>query len=149
MSILNHIETQANECIKKWLNEPWNINFTKEKRLIGQCHPETNTIDLSMYWMAVLPEEEIDDTIRHEIAHAYCSERRLYDNHGKNWKLAACLIGANPLAVYCGEVKIPKRYIAHCCDRKYESYSKNDRYLRCVQCHKKLIYEDQYAKLGI
>lgn len=144
--MLDKVEQTANELAKLWLNDSWKIEFVSNKKFLGMCCYGPKVIKIAKFWIAVLPENEILDTIKHEIAHAYCYENHLDDNHGKNWKIAAVKIGARPIACYAGSVKPPVRYKANCiCGAAYTTGDLKKCYKECSFCKTILDYKDQYA----
>jgi hypothetical protein len=73
----------------------WSFKWSNSLNVLGYCSYTTKTIGLSKRWMVSLPYHEILDTILHEIAHALTPADY---GHGKEWKLACKLIGAQPIA---------------------------------------------------
>lgn len=88
----------------------WVFELSRKKRVLGQCFYNTKTIELSVDYIINGSFDNIDDTIRHEIAHALVGPGH---NHGLVWKKKAVELGAKPLA--CSkDVKIPGKYHASC-----------------------------------
>lgn len=69
----------------------WNFKLDKAKRRLGSCQYHSKTISLSIH-LFKLPEEEIMQTLLHEIAHALVGPRA---GHGPRWKQKAIAIGCN------------------------------------------------------
>lgn len=72
------------------------LTFSNTKNALGRCffRSEVPTrIDLSSYWLSHLSEEQITETILHELAHAKAGVRA---GHNYIWKSAARKLGANP-----------------------------------------------------
>ncbi len=81
----------------------WTFGFDRARKRLGACHPRTKRITLSAHLTAALPAEDIEDTIRHEIAHALDFElhptpcqRRGRTAHDATWKALAVRCGATP-----------------------------------------------------
>ena len=84
---LNEMKARFPEVLAGWtvsLNE-------RAKRRLGCCKYSTKTIELSSYLADInLCEEEVMDTILHEIAHAVAGSRA---KHGYEWKVVAYRLG--------------------------------------------------------
>lgn len=143
------VQSVAENLINEWLSKyKWKLEFISQKKMLGRCQYVPKTIQINKFWCAVLTEEEILDTIKHEIAHAYCFEHGNDDNHGNNWKVAAVKIGAKPYACYAGSIKPPVRYKAKCdCGAEYKTGDLKTKYNFCSFCKSKLVYVDQYARI--
>lgn len=66
---------------------------------------------LSQYWVDVLDEAEVRDTILHEIAHVLAGIRA---GHGPAWKDVARSLGARPEACASPKARIAYRYKLVC-----------------------------------
>ena len=62
---------------------------------MGMCDTDNKTIILSSHHIETHPDEEVEDTIRHEIAHALTPNDSA---HGLEWKAKASEVGARPIA---------------------------------------------------
>ena len=83
----------ALSLMRKYGLNDWNFEFNRSKRSLGKCTYSTKTISLSKYFVNNNGElDEIEETIKHEIAHALC---RPEDGHGPNWRKVALSIGSN------------------------------------------------------
>ncbi|MGB3542597.1 SprT-like domain-containing protein [Rubrivirga sp.] len=81
----------------------WTFGFDRARKRLGACHPNAKRITLSAHLTAVLPAEDVEDTVRHEIAHALDHElyptprqRRGRTAHDATWKALAARCGATP-----------------------------------------------------
>ena len=95
----------------------WNFKIDKAKRRLGSCQYHSKTITLSVHLLK-LPQEEIIQTLLHEIAHALVGPRA---GHGPRWKKQALAIGCNAQRTSkLSIVEAPLRTIA-CdnCDYRY------------------------------
>jgi len=87
----------------------WRFAFNNRKRALGLCSYTKRTIYLSSYFLPRIPEDELVDTILHEIAHALDLIRHgRCSGHGVKWQAIAREIGAKPLR--CADVKVQHRY---------------------------------------
>lgn len=111
------------------LADGWQFQWSRGKRQLGLCHikrvwdarklayVETKMIKLSRYLVALNEEDEVRDTILHEIAHAIAG---LKNGHNHAWKRVCRQIGARPERLAGNEVNMPEgRYSVICgqCDR--------------------------------
>jgi len=59
---------------------PWSFSFDKAKRRYGQCNHTRRSITMSKVLIPLMKEEDIQDTLLHEIAHALVGS-----DHGHDW----------------------------------------------------------------
>ena len=122
----------------------WTLSFENCKNSLGRCHYQPKKITLSKWYVELNNEEDVEDTILHEIAHAISWIRHGKEGtgHGLLWKKVCREIGANPSRVHKGEVEHPDnhyKYNDFCCGQKYGMHRlrRNTRY-HCPKCNKKL-----------
>lgn len=122
----------------------WSFKIDKAKRRLGSCQYYSKTITLSVHLLK-LPQEEIIQTLLHEIAHALVGPRA---GHGPRWKKQALAIGCNAeRASKLTLVEAPTRRIG--CSRCTYNFSIKrfrlprwvTRRHRCPQCYKGKIIE--------
>ena len=86
----------------------WTFGFDRARTRLGTCRPQAKRITLSAHLSRTLPEGEVEDTIRHEIAHAVDHElhpnRRGRRAHDRTWKVLARRCGAKPERCFTGDV---------------------------------------------
>jgi len=119
----------------------WAFHFDNAKKRIGHTNAETKMISVSQLLIKRgLPEEKIEDTIRHEVAHAIDFEQRSYSAHDSRWKTLARACGANPerTGEIPEEVRPSHRWHRYCpeCEKvvgKYYKKPTSDRYV-CKNC---------------
>lgn len=89
----------------------WTFQFDRAKERLGCCKPRRKIITLSALVTPGQPDDDVKDTILHEIAHALCPPR---EGHGPIWKAMARAIGARPER--CGQIAapVPAKYIVTC-----------------------------------
>jgi hypothetical protein len=79
------------------------------RRRFGACKPKEKVISLSRPLIELNFEEEVRDTILHEIAHALTWERhRTNCGHDQRWKDICIEIGARPERCYDDSVIQPE-----------------------------------------
>src|SRR5262245_49089081 len=71
----------------------WTFTLDTAKSRIGQCRYSDKEIGFSLSYLKLTPIEEIEETLRHEIAHALCGPG---EGHGAKWKAMAIQVGAKP-----------------------------------------------------
>ena len=84
--------------------------------------------------------EEVEDTLRHEIAHAIDHERRGRTNHDRVWKTLAVACGARPERTFKGDLpddSIEAAYRAVCpsCGATSGMHRQPIHARRCRACH--------------
>ena len=87
------IAARAHEMFKTYGLEDWNIKFRKAKSYIGLCRYRDKTITISTVYAPAMIAEQIENALKHEIAHALVGW-----GHGHNevWQAKAIEIGAEP-----------------------------------------------------
>ena len=70
----------------------WILVFDRAKRRAGVCRPARKKIGLSGPLTAIHPEDEVRDTILHEIAHALVGPQH---GHDQVWRATALRIGCS------------------------------------------------------
>jgi len=72
----------------------WQVSVnTRMTRTLGRCDQGTRTIQLARWVFERCPWSEIEDLVRHEVAHALAGPRA---GHGPRWKQIARELGATP-----------------------------------------------------
>ena len=90
----------------------WKFQMDSAKRRFGVCKHRTKVISISVNLTRLNPEEQVTDTILHEIAHALVGPKQ---GHGPVWKAKAIEIGCKPERCYGRDVVRPKgNYEAIC-----------------------------------
>lgn len=118
----------------------WTFEFDRAKKRAGCCKHRKQTITLSSYYIQNNSDEDIKDTILHEIAHAIAGPKQ---GHNHVWKDICRKIGARPIRCYHEAVVMPKgRWQATCptCNREFHCHRKpkdhKNRYCRkCGPVH--------------
>jgi hypothetical protein len=74
----------------------WNLRFDKGRRRLGACFLKAKVISLSGFHADHLESAQMEEVIRHEIAHAVAWETCGETGHGTRWKRVAVSCGAWP-----------------------------------------------------
>lgn len=120
----------------------WTFGFDRARKRLGACRPKTRQITLSAHLSRTLPPAEVEDTIRHEIAHALDHElhpnRRGRRAHDRTWKALARRCGATPERCFDGELPDDPTapYLASCpsCHATRAFYREPVRAYLCPSC---------------
>lgn len=90
----------------------WSFTFDRSKVRFGKCNYRKKQISLSKYLVDLNDEEEVRDTILHEIAHALAPRGA---GHGPVWKSLALSIGCNGQRCFGQEIARPAPKYQGCC----------------------------------
>lgn len=87
------VRTVAEDLMIKHLDmDLWSFGWDSAKKRLGVCKYDQHLISLSRYFVDLHSIEEIDQVMRHEIAHALAGPKA---GHGPRWKKIATDIGYN------------------------------------------------------
>jgi predicted SprT family Zn-dependent metalloprotease len=81
--------------------EVWSFGFDSAKKRLGVCKYEESLIALSRYFVDLHSLAEIDQVMRHEIAHAMAGSKA---GHSKKWKDIATRIGYTHIKISGDEI---------------------------------------------
>lgn len=83
----------------------WTFDVNSAKSFVGYCEYKTKKIYFSQHYLTETPWEEVEDTIRHEIAHAL-AYRETGESQGHNdyWRSVAVRLGARPQSCAVSDV---------------------------------------------
>lgn len=147
---LLHAREIAIELMEKYglIDKGWKFRWDNAKRRFGICiyskfdSGRGGIIGLSQYLVDLNNEENVVDTILHEIAHALVGRGH---GHDAIWKAKAIEIGCDGQRCYSGEdVNTPKpKYKGVCCNG-HESFRhrKPNQKLSCGKCSRK--FDEKY-----
>ena len=126
----------------------WTFHFDHARRRFGSCRSRQKLITLSKPLAFLNDEEQVRDTILHEIAHALTPG----DGHGEMWKRICRQIGADPRRCYTDEqvVSPPRRsapYEIGCafCGWWHDRHRRTRRKLVCRACRKPVVLRIKVA----
>ena len=92
---LNEVTGMARRLMEEHGLEDWTLAFVEARRRLGDCRYRDRVIRISRAHALEGSEEQIRDTVLHEIAHAIAGPEA---GHGPLWKATARRIGAVPRA---------------------------------------------------
>ena len=107
---LDAIATRADQFIALHGLSDWRFGFDTADRRIGLCSHSSKTISMSEQFCLVASDEEITDTILHEIAHALVGPEH---GHDQVWRAKAKEIGCSGERT-CDTTFVPPKYIMSC-----------------------------------
>lgn len=91
---LNYLWQRLSDEYCTWLDGWEMVMDHRPKRRLGQCRYRSKTIGISSWIIRACSWEQIEDTLKHEIAHAMAGPGY---GHGPEWKRMCRMIGADPL----------------------------------------------------
>lgn len=106
---MNLVDAQrlAEDYIGQWLDGSWSFAWNNRKRAFGVCNYRKREIQLSRILTKQINEDEVLDTILHEIAHALTPGA----GHGARWKAMARKLGATPKATCKAEINVEPKWV--------------------------------------
>ncbi len=82
----------------------WQGKLDHARRRFGVCRPSDKIITISRHLAELNSDEEVLDTILHEIAHALAFEQyQVNCGHDHRWKALCLQIGAKPVRCYSSQ----------------------------------------------
>lgn len=129
-----HLRAFAHELMTEhgliW--DGWSLRIGNARRQFGSCNYSDRIITISGVLAAINPDEDVEDTILHEIAHALAG---FTAGHGADWQRQCRLIGAKPER--CGNYVLPpKRFVGTCPACGHESRRERRTQVACGRCCK-------------
>src|SRR5699024_6211387 len=113
--------------------DDWSVTLDRARRRAGVCRYQRRQISLSGPLTRIHDEEQVRDTILHEIAHALTGPRA---GHGPRWRAAARELGARPLRCLPEDAAtIPGAWIGTCpAGHRVDRHRRPTRVLSCRRC---------------
>lgn len=111
----------------------WTFEFDRARVRAGACHFADRRISLSRALTAVHPDEQVRETVLHEIAHALVGPRH---GHDEVWRRQARAIGASGERCYSAdEPAVPGRWQGRCvAGHVVHRHRRPQRLLLCARC---------------
>ncbi len=124
----------------------WRFRFDHARRRFGSCRPGEKVITLSRALTILNNEQQVRDTLLHEIAHALTPG----EGHGATWKAMCVRLGAKPERCYTtAEVVSPPRKPAplrlgcRACGWWVDRRRIQKRRMICKRCRAEVVYEEK------
>jgi predicted SprT family Zn-dependent metalloprotease len=116
----------------------WSFQFDNGTKRAGCCHYGTYFISLASEFAKRAPEEEIRETLLHEIAHALVGKAH---HHDEVWRAKALEIGCSGRRCHALQFT-PPRYIVKCARGCWVATAeRRQRGVICKQCRGNVMYE--------
>lgn len=90
MADLTRVTVWANALIRMHLDPSWSFAFDNAKRRAGLCNFTDQRISVSKYLAARFSDDDVHQTLLHEVAHALAGPAA---GHGPEWKRIARELG--------------------------------------------------------
>lgn len=124
------------------LADSYTVAFKRGRKWLGMCRFPTadrlGEIQLNLAYVETKPRENVEDTIRHEIAHALADKMYGHIGHGNPWKQACAITGARPQRLASPSETVPGPWQARFkgCNGMMSRFRppKPDRIYYCVRC---------------
>jgi len=133
---LKQTKEKAEKLIEQYCPE-YKFQFDNAKVRFGYCSYRKKVISLSKHLVMMNSEEQVVDTILHEIAHAIVGRGH---GHDHVWRAKAIEIGCNGERCYNSEdVEAPKgrfTYVCPNCDKEVNYHRRLKRSRACGECCK-------------
>ena len=111
----------------------WRVEFDSAKRRAGVCRFATSTLGLSAPLTTLHSEDEVRDTILHEIAHALVGPRH---GHDATWRRTALAIGCTgDRCVPADAPRVEAAWLGVCpAGHTTERHRRPERVMSCSRC---------------
>jgi predicted SprT family Zn-dependent metalloprotease len=120
------LREKARQLMLKHGLDAWEFGINTNVRRAGVCYFPNNSgagrIEISAHFAERNSDEELQDTLLHEIAHALVGPRH---GHDAVWQAKCIEIGARPERCYGDHVEMPKgrwRAICPSCETEYDRH---------------------------
>lgn len=126
------IELMEKHGLRKGLPTDWRFEFDAARSRFGVCRHGSRVIGISQYLAALNGEDQVTNTVLHEIAHALVG---FHVGHGSEWKMKAREIGCDGLRCYNSvQVARPEARLTYVCPKCGVKVKRNRRFPRPVAC---------------
>lgn len=134
---LGAVAARARDWMATHHLEDWSFQFDHATKRAGCCNYRDHVISLAYAYARYAADDEIDDTILHEIAHALVGKAH---GHNRVWQAKAIAIGCS--GTRCHDVQFaPPRYLVTCEHACWVTTAeRRKRGMVCGRCHGKVLY---------
>lgn len=134
MTELDRVRHRAHALMAEHLGDPsWSFGFDHAKTRAGQCDFARRRITVSRHLAARFSDEDVDQVLLHEIAHALSGARA---GHGPVWRRTARAIGYTGSRLHDGPIASDLAPWVGVCPAGHEHfrYRTPTRPLACARC---------------
>lgn len=112
MASMTQTRLDANALLREHglADKGWRFEFDAAKKRGGVCRHDIKVISMSRHLVPMWTDEQVRDTLIHEVAHALCGSGQ---GHGPVWKRKMRELGAAPERTHSNET-VRGRYVAYC-----------------------------------
>jgi len=129
---LKHAQTMAIDLMRYYNLLDWKFRFDRSLTRLGLCQHANKTISLGSYATSVNGEEQVLNTILHEISHALLDSSH---GHDSVWRNKAIELGCNGERCSNIAIKAPSKYRIFCaaCNGTWNVYRLSKSYTTRLQ----------------
>lgn len=109
------VSTRARQFMNEHGLQDWHFRLNANKRRLGVCKFGPRTIEISAYLLVNKGWSEIENTIKHEVAHALAGFEA---GHGPAWQAIAIRLGASPERCGASMGVDPTYFVSCVCGRQ-------------------------------
>lgn len=133
---LDAVRARAAALMAEHLDRTWTFAFDHAKTRAGQCDFAKRRITVSRYLAARFSDDDADQVLLHEIAHALAGPRAA---HGPVWRRTAAAIGYTGSRLYDGPVASELApWVGRCpVGHEHVRYRRPTRTLACAKCSRR------------
>lgn len=130
---LNEARTLATRLMRQHELTGWQMVFDNARTRAGVCRADRRQIGLSRHITPLHSEDEVRDTILHEIAHALVGPQH---GHDGVWRAKARAIGCTGMrCVPEGSAKVPAAWVGRCpAGHEFRRHRRPASVMTCVRC---------------
>ena len=100
------------ELVRRHLGAPWSFGLDHARTRLGCCHYDEKRITCSAYLVAYLADDEVEQVVLHEIAHAKVGHAA---GHGARWARQAKALGyTGGRTIDVPEARLSARWLGTC-----------------------------------
>jgi predicted SprT family Zn-dependent metalloprotease len=149
MADLALIQELAEAALADWQDDipGWTFGWNNRTSSLGLCVYRKKQVQVSSIWASKLTDDEVMDTVLHEVAHAVAFTVHGCHDHGPVWKKVCMELGCTPKAtartsIPMSELGIQTKWQVLCNDCKtvslYQRKPKRDiKHYACMVCRRK------------
>lgn len=137
--VLMYFEGLAEDLIRSHLSPEWSFAYDRAVRRVGLCNFSKNQISVSRHFAVNATEEEFEQVVLHEIAHALAGHGA---GHGEFWQFIARAIGYTGGRKTAAKMAVTAPWQGVCpAGHKHERHKRPTTTVSCGACSKKFSQE--------